>query len=304
MVNLKVSLSGLELDNPIIPASGCFGYGKDFAEFYDLNLLGSFSIKGTTKESRYGNDTPRIAETACGMLNSVGLQNPGIDHVVANELRDLKKYFNKPVIANISGFSIEEFEYCTQKLRNIDNVGIIEVNVSCPNVHDGGMSFGTDVKMVEKVTKAVVKASDKPVYIKLSPNVTDITCIAKACESAGASGISLINTLLGMRIDIKTKKPVLANVTGGLSGPCIFPVALRMVYQAYKAVEIPIIGIGGISSVEDVMEMMMAGASAVQIGAMNLINPYICKEIIEELPVKLNQMGVVAIKEIIGGAHR
>lgn len=304
MVKLKVTLSGLTLDNPIIPASGCFGYGKEFSEFYDLNILGSFSIKGTTKEYRYGNETPRIAEVACGMLNSVGLQNPGIDHVVDYELKDLKQYFKKPIIANISGFTIQEYEYIAYKLRGIDNVGIIELNVSCPNVHDGGMSFGTDVKMVEKVTKAVVRVADKPVYIKLSPNVTDITSIAKACESAGASGICLINTLLGMRIDLKTKKPVLANITGGLSGPCIFPVALRMVYSVYKSVSIPIIGIGGISSVDDVIEMMLAGATAVQIGSMNLINPYICKEIIEQLPKKLMAMGVDDIKEIIGGAHK
>lgn len=304
MVDLKVSLSGLQLDNPIIPASGCFGYGKEFSEFYDLNILGSFSTKGTTKEYRYGNETPRIAEVACGMLNSVGLQNPGIDHVVDYELKDLKQYFKKPIIANISGFSIQEYEYIAYKLRGIDNVGIIELNVSCPNVHDGGMSFGTNAQMVEKVTKAVVKVSDKPVYVKLTPNVMDITSIAKACEDAGASGICLINTLLGMRIDLKTKKPVLANITGGLSGPCIFPVALRMVYSVYKSVSIPIIGIGGISSVDDVIEMMLAGATAVQIGSMNLINPYICKEIIEQLPKKLLEMGIRDIKEIIGGAHR
>ncbi|MFA7673994.1 MAG: dihydroorotate dehydrogenase, partial [Clostridia bacterium] len=267
MVDLRVKLSGLTLSNPVIPASGTFGYGKEFKDFYDLDILGSFAIKGTTKEERYGNETPRIAETPSGMLNSVGLQNPGIDHVIEHELRDIKTYFRKPVIANISGFSEEEFVYCAQRLDSVDNVGIIEVNISCPNVHEGGMSFGTDPKSAAKITKAVRKATSKPVYMKLSPNVTDITEIAKACEEAGASGIALINTLLGMRIDICKRKPVLANMTGGLSGPCIFPVALRMVYQVYDAVRIPIIGIGGIGSASDVIEMMMAGASAVEIGA-------------------------------------
>lgn len=304
MVSLKVNLSGLELSNPIIPASGCFGYGKEFCDYYDINILGSFCTKGTTKDSRFGNDTPRIAETSCGMLNSVGLQNPGINHVVEHELKDIASYYSKPVIVNISGFSIEEYEYCVKRLRGIDNVGLIEVNISCPNVHNGGMSFGTSADMAAKVTKAVVKAADKPVYIKLSPNVTDIVSIAKACEDEGASGICAINTLLGMRIDIKKRKPVLANITGGLSGPAVFPVALRMVYQIYKAVNIPIIGIGGISSADDVIEMMMAGATAVQIGSMNLVDPYVCKNIIEDLPDKLRKLGVSDISEIIGGAHK
>jgi len=304
MVSLKVNLSGLELSNPIIPASGCFGYGKEFCDYYDINILGSFCTKGTTKESRFGNDTPRIAETSCGMLNSVGLQNPGINHVIEHELKDMASYYLKPVIANISGFSIEEYEYCARSLRGIDNIGLIEVNISCPNVHDGGMSFGTSADMAAKVTRAAVKAADKPVYVKLSPNVTDIVSIAKACEDAGAAGICAINTLLGMRIDIKKRKPVLANITGGLSGPAVFPVALRMVYQIYKAVNIPIIGIGGISSADDVIEMMMAGATAVQIGSMNLVDPYVCKNIIEDLPDKLRKLGVSDISEIIGGAHK
>ena len=303
MVSLKVNLSGFELSNPIIPASGCFGYGKEFTGYYDINVLGSFCTKGTTKESRFGNDTPRIAETSCGMLNSVGLQNPGIAHVVEHELKEISSYYCKPVIVNISGFSIEEYEYCVRSLRGIDNVGLIEVNISCPNVHNGGMSFGTSAEMAAKVTRAVVKAADKPVYIKLSPNVTDIVSIAKACEQAGASGICAINTLLGMRIDIKKRKPVLANITGGLSGPAVFPVAVRMVYQIYKAVSIPIVGIGGISCADDVIEMMMAGATAVQIGSMNLIDPYICKTIIEKLPDMLNKLGIKDINKIIGGAH-
>ena len=303
MVDLRVKLSGLTLSNPVIPASGTFGYGKEFKDFYDLDILGSFAIKGTTKEERYGNETPRIAETPSGMLNSVGLQNPGIDHVIEHELRDIKTYFRKPVIANISGFSEEEFVYCAQRLDSVDNVGIIEVNISCPNVHEGGMSFGTDPKSAAKITKAVRKATSKPVYMKLSPNVTDITEIAKACEEAGASGIALINTLLGMRIDICKRKPVLANMTGGLSGPCIFPIALRMVYEVYDAVRIPIIGIGGIGSASDVIEMMMAGASAVEIGAMNLKDPYICKKIIEELPLIAEELKIDRLTDIIGGAH-
>lgn len=303
MVNLKVSLSGLELSNPIIPASGCFGFGKEFINYYDINILGSFCTKGTTKDFRFGNDTPRIAESSCGMLNSVGLQNPGISHIVDQELKEISSYYSKPVIANISGFSINEYEYCAKSLRGIENVGLIEVNISCPNVHEGGMSFGTSADMAAKVTKAVVKAADKPVYIKLSPNVTDIVSIAKACEDAGAAGISAINTMLGMRIDIKRKKPVLANITGGLSGPAVFPIALRMVYQIYKAVKIPIIGIGGISKADDVIEMMMAGATAVQIGSMNLIDPYICKTIIGQLPDSLSKLGIKDINKIIGGAH-
>ena len=304
MVNLSVNLSGLKLSNPIIPASGCFGYGKEFAEYYDINILGSFCMKGTTKEPRFGNETPRIAESYSGMLNSVGLQNPGIEHVVQQELKEIRAYYYKPVIANISGFSVEEYEYCVRRLRGIDNVGLIEVNISCPNVEQGGMSFGTDPEMAAKVTKAVVKVADKPVYVKLTPNVTDITEIAKACESEGASGICAINTLSAMRIDIKKQKPVLANITGGLSGPAVFPVALRMVYQLYKEIKIPIIGIGGISKVEDVIEMMMAGATAVQIGSLNLVDPYICKTIINQLPGMLEQLGIDDINKIVGAAHR
>ena len=304
MVNLSVNLSGLKLSNPIIPASGCFGYGKEFAEYYDINILGSFCMKGTTKEPRFGNETPRIAESYSGMLNSVGLQNPGIEHVVQQELKEIRAYYSKPVIANMSGFSVEEYEYCVRRLRGIDNVGLIEVNISCPNVEQGGMSFGTDPEMAAKVTKAVVKVADKPVYVKLTPNVTDITEIAKACESEGASGICAINTLSAMRIDIKKQKPVLANITGGLSGPAVFPVALRMVYQLYKEIKIPIIGIGGISKVEDVIEMMMAGATAVQIGSLNLVDPYICKTIINQLPGMLEQLGIDDINKIVGAAHR
>lgn len=303
MVDLRVKLSGWTLSNPIIPASGTFGYGKEFKDFYDLDILGSFAIKGTTKEERYGNETPRIAEAPSGMLNSVGLQNPGIDHVIEHELKEIKTYFNKPVIANISGFSEEEFVYCAQRLDSVDNVGIIEVNISCPNVHEGGMSFGTDPKSAAKITKAVRRSTSKPVYMKLSPNVTDITEIAKACEEAGASGIALINTLLGMRIDICKRKPILANVTGGLSGPCIFPVALRMVYQVYDAVRIPIIGMGGIGCASDVIEMMMAGATAVEVGAMNLKDPYACKKIIEELPLIAEGLKIDRLTDIIGGAH-
>jgi dihydroorotate dehydrogenase (NAD+) catalytic subunit len=303
MVDLRVKLSGWTLSNPVIPASGTFGYGKEFKDFYDLDILGSFAIKGTTKEERYGNETPRIAEAPSGMLNSVGLQNPGIDHVIEHELKEIKTYFNKPVIANISGFSEEEFVYCAQRLDSVDNVGIIEVNISCPNVHEGGMSFGTDPKSAAKITKAVRRSTSKPVYMKLSPNVTDITEIAKACEEAGASGIALINTLLGMRIDICKRKPILANVTGGLSGPCIFPVALRMVYQVYDAVRIPIIGMGGIGCASDVIEMMMAGATAVEVGAMNLKDPYACKKIIEELPLIAEGLKIDRLTDIIGGAH-
>ena len=284
MVDTKVNLSGIELDNPIIPASGTFGFGYEFAEIYDINILGSFSFKGTTKEPRFGNPTPRIAECTGGMINSVGLQNPGIEKVISEELPKLKKCFHKPVIANISGFSVDEYAYCCEKIDACPDVGIIEVNVSCPNVHNGGMSFGTSPKAAGDVTRAVKKVTQKPVYIKLSPNVTDICEIAKACEDAGADGISLINTLLGMRIDLKTKKPVIANKMGGFSGSAIFPVAVRMVYQVYEAVKIPIIGMGGVSSVEDVLEMMAAGATAVQIGAANLVNPYACRDIINELP--------------------
>lgn len=303
MVDTKVNLSGIELDNPIIPASGTFGFGYEFAEIYDINILGSFSFKGTTKEPRFGNPTPRIAECTGGMINSVGLQNPGIEKVISEELPKLKKCFHKPVIANISGFSVDEYAYCCEKIDACPDVGIIEVNVSCPNVHNGGMSFGTSPKAAVDVTRAVKKVTQKPVYIKLSPNVTDICEIAKACEDAGADGISLINTLLGMRIDLKTKKPVIANKMGGFSGSAIFPVAVRMVYQVYEAVKIPIIGMGGVSSVEDVLEMMAAGATAVQIGAANLVNPYACRDIINELPKAMEKYNIQKLSELTGGAH-
>ena len=303
MVDTKVNLSGLELTNPIIPASGTFGYGYEFAELYDINILGSFSFKGTTKEPRFGNDTPRIAECTEGMINSVGLQNPGIDKVISEELPKLRKCFNKPVVANISGFSIDEYAYCCERIDKEDGVGLIEVNVSCPNVHNGGMSFGTDPKCAAEVTKAVKAVTTKPVYIKLSPNVTDIASIAKACEEAGADGISLINTLMGMRIDLKTGKPVIANKAGGFSGRAIFPVAVRMVYQVYEAVNIPIIGMGGVSAAEDVIELMLAGASAVQVGAENLINPYASKDIVEDLPRVMKKYNITSLKDIIGGAH-
>lgn len=303
MVDTKVELSSLVLDNPIIPASGTFGYGYEFAELYDINILGSFSFKGTTKDPRFGNPTPRIAECPEGMINSVGLQNPGIDKVISEEIPKLKKCFKKPVVANISGFSIEEYAYCCERIDKEDCVGIIEVNVSCPNVHNGGMSFGTDPKCAADVTRAVKAVTKKPVYIKLSPNVTDIVSIAKACEDAGADGISLINTLMGMRIDLKTKKPVIANKMGGFSGRAIFPVAVRMVYQVYEAVKIPIIGMGGVSSAEDVIEIMLAGATAVQIGAQNLVNPYAAKEIIEDLPRVMQKYNISSLKDIIGGAH-
>ena len=300
MVNTKVTLSGWQLDNPVIPASGTFNFGKEFAEFYDINILGTFSFKGTTKEPKFGNPTPRIAETPMGMINSVGLQNPGIHAVIEHELPELKKIFNKKVIANISGYSVEEYVYNCQLIDKEDQVGIIEVNVSCPNVHGGGMAFGTDPKNVYEVTKAVKAVTTKPVYIKLSPNVTDIVEIAKAAEAGGADGISMINTLLGMRIDLKTKKPIIANKMGGFSGPAIFPVALRMVYQVAHAVNIPVIGMGGVSSAEDVIEMMMAGATAVQVGAANLVNPYACKEIIEDLPKVMEELGIEKLSDIIG----
>lgn len=299
-VNTKVVLSGITLDNPIIPASGTFGYGKEYTPFYDINILGSISFKGTTVNPRFGNPLPRIAECTAGLINSVGLQNPGIDKVISEELPYLSKIYKKPVIANISGFSIEEYVHCAQALDNEKSVGIIEVNVSCPNVHNGGMAYGVCPQSVSEVTKAVKKVSTKPVYIKLSPNVTDIVEIAKACEDSGADGLSLINTLLGMRIDIKTRKPVIANKMGGFSGPAVFPVALRMVYQVANAVKIPVIGMGGISSVDDVIEMMMAGATAVQIGSANLVNPYICKEIIEDLPVRMKELGIQNLMDIVG----
>lgn len=303
MVNTKVSLSGLELDNPVIPASGTFGFGYEFAELYDINILGSFSFKGTTREPRFGNPTPRIAECPNGMINSVGLQNPGIDKVISEELPKLKKCFNKKVIANISGFSVDEYAYCCERIDKEEQVGLIEVNVSCPNVHNGGMAFGTSAKAAAEVTKAVKAVTTKPVYIKLSPNVTDIVEIAKACEDAGADGISMINTLLGMRIDLRTKKPVIANKMGGFSGAAIFSVALRMVYQVYEAVKVPIIGMGGVSSADDVIEMMLAGATAVQVGAANLVEPYACKNIIEELPKTMEKYKIDDLTSIIGGAH-
>lgn len=303
MVDTKVILSGLELDNPVIPASGTFGYGKEFAEFYDINILGSFSFKGTTFESRFGNSTPRIAECTSGMINSVGLQNPGVMSVINKELPEMKKYFNKKVIANIGGFSIEEYAKTAELLDKEEQVGILEINISCPNVHNGGMAFGTDAKNAEEVTKAVKKVTTKPVYIKLSPNVTDIVSIAKAVENGGADGISMINTMLGMRINLNTKKPVIANKMGGFSGSAILPVALRMVYQVYEAVKIPIIGMGGVTTAEDVIEMMLAGATAVQVGAANLVNPYACKEIIENLPIVMEKYKINSLKDIIGEAH-
>ena len=303
MVNTKVTLSGITLDNPVIPASGTFGYGYEFAELYDINILGSFSFKGTTKEPRFGNPLPRIAECPAGMINSVGLQNPGVEKVISEELPKLAKCFHKPVIANVSGFAIEEYAYTCSLLDKEPQVGILEVNVSCPNVHHGGMSFGTDPEAAAAVTRAVKAVTTKPVYIKLTPNVTDIVAIAKACEENGADGISLINTLLGMKIDLKKKKPVVANKMGGFSGPAIKPVAIRMVYQVYEAVNIPIVGGGGISCAEDVIEMMLAGASAVEIGAQNLVDPMACPKIIEELPKVMEKYGIKNLKDIIGGAH-
>ncbi|MBP3541201.1 MAG: dihydroorotate dehydrogenase [Clostridia bacterium] len=304
MVNTKVTLSGWELDNPIIPASGTFGYGKEFAELWDINMLGSFSFKGTTREARFGNPTPRIAECSAGMINAVGLQNPGIQHVVEHELPEMKKFFHKKVVANISGFSLEEYVDCCRIMDKEDQVGIIEVNVSCPNVHGGGMAFGTSPESAAQVTRAVKEVTQKPVYIKLSPNVTDIVSVAKACEEAGADGLSLINTLLGMRIDLKKKKPVIANKMGGFSGPAIFPVALRMVFQVAQAVNIPIIGMGGVATAEDVIEMMLAGATAVQIGAQNLVDPYVCPKIIAELPSVMEKYGIQSLTDIIGGAWK
>ena len=300
MVDLKVDLSGITLDNPVIPASGTFGYGKEFAELYDLAILGSISFKGTTAEERYGNELPRIAECSRGMLNSVGLQNPGLDTVLEHELPELAKLYHKPVIANISGFSIEEYVTCARAMDKAPNVGILEVNISCPNVHNGGMAFGVQPEAAREVTEAVKAVTTKPVYMKLSPNVTDIVAIARACEEGGADGLSLINTLLGMRIDIRRRQPVLANKMGGFSGPAIFPVAVRMVYQVSHAVDIPVIGMGGISSAEDVIEMMMAGATAVQVGATNLVDPYACKTIIEELPAVCESLGIQRLADIIG----
>ena len=303
MGKMKVNLCGIEIDNPIIPASGTFGFGYEFAQLYDINILGTFSFKGTTKDARFGNPTPRIAECTAGMINAVGLQNPGVDAVISTELPKLKKCFSKKVMANVSGFAIEDYAYTCEKLDKEDQVGWLEVNVSCPNVHGGGMSFGTDPKAAAEVTKAVKKVTTKPVIVKLSPNVTDIVSIAKACEDAGADGISLINTLLGMRIDLKTRKPVIANKMGGFSGSAIFPVAVRMVYQVANAVNIPVVGMGGVSSAEDVIEMMLAGATAVEVGAANLIDPFACRDIINELPAVMEKYGINTLSEIIGGVR-
>ena len=298
--DLSTSLCGVELDNPIIPASGTFGFGEEMSEVYNLDILGSISFKGTTREARFGNPTPRIAECSSGMINSVGLQNPGIDNVIAHELPRLRELFHKPIIANISGFSIDEYCECCAKIDREEQVAIIEVNVSCPNVHNGGMAFGTSAESAAEVTRAVKSVTTKPVFIKLSPNVTDIVAIARACEEAGADGLTLINTMLGMRIDIARRKPVIANKMGGFSGRAIFPVALRMVYQVAQACQIPRIGCGGVATAEDAIEMMMAGASAVQVGAENLRNPYVCKEIIEALPTTMHRLGIERLKDIIG----
>lgn len=300
--DLSVELSGLKLDNPIVPASGTFGFGAEFVEFYDLDILGSFSFKGTTREARFGNPTPRIAECRDGMINAVGLQNPGIEAVISQELPRMARIFHKPVVANISGFSVEDYAYCCERIDKEPQVGIIEVNISCPNVKHGGMSFGTVPESAYEVTRAVKAVTTKPVYMKLSPNVTDIVSIAKACEEAGADGLTLINTLLGMRIDVKTRKPVIANTMGGFSGPAIFPVALRMVYQVAKACRIPVMGCGGVATARDVIEMMMAGATAVQTGAINLRNPYASKEIIEALPAEMAKLGITRLRDIIGVA--
>ena len=302
MGKLNVSLCGIELENPIIPASGTFGYGYEYAELYDINCLGTFSFKGTTRDPRFGNPTPRIAECTAGMINAVGLQNPGVDKVISDELPKLSKCFHKPVMANVSGFSVEDYAYTCSLLDQQEQVGWLEVNVSCPNVHGGGMSFGTDPSAAAEVTKAVKAVTKKPVIIKLSPNVTDVVSIAKACEDAGADGISLINTLLGMRIDLCTRKPIIANKMGGFSGSAIFPVALRMVYQVANAVSVPVVGMGGVSSAEDVIEMMLAGATAVEIGAANLVNPFVCRDIIDQLPTVMDKYKIDSLSEIIGGA--
>ncbi|MDD6061351.1 MAG: dihydroorotate dehydrogenase [Oscillospiraceae bacterium] len=303
MVNTSVHLCALALDNPVIPASGTFGFGAEFAELYDINCLGTFSFKGTTREPRFGNPTPRIAECESGMLNAVGLQNPGVEAVIAQQLPQMKQYFHKPVMANVSGFSLEEYAETCAMLDKEEQVGWLEVNISCPNVHGGGMSFGTDPKMAAAVTKAVKAVTTKPVIMKLSPNVTDITAIAKACADAGADALSLINTLQGMRIDLKKRAPILKNRFGGFSGPAVFPVALRMVYQVYEAVDIPLVGMGGVSTAQDVLEMMLAGATAVQVGAANLVDPFACKKIIDDLPAAMQQYGITDLQEIIGGAH-
>ncbi len=301
MGRLSVNLCGLEIDNPIIPASGTFGFGYEFAQAYDINCLGTFSFKGTTKDARFGNPTPRIAECTSGMINAVGLQNPGVEKVISEELPKLAKCFNKKVMANISGFAVPDYAYTCELLDKQEQVGWLEVNVSCPNVHGGGMSFGTSPEAAAEVVRAVKAVTTKPVIVKLSPNVTDIVAIAKACEEAGADGISLINTMLGMRIDLKTRKPVIANKMGGFSGPAIFPVAVRMVYQVANAVNIPVIGMGGVSSAEDVIEMMLAGATAVEVGAANLVNPYACRDIINDLPAVMDKYGIDNLKDIIGG---
>ena len=303
MGRLSVNLCGIELDNPVIPASGTFGYGAEFAELYDINCLGTFSFKGTTKEPRFGNPTPRIAECTAGMINAVGLQNPGVDKVIREELPKMKRFFHKPVMANVSGFSVSDYADTCALLDKEEQIGWLEVNVSCPNVHGGGMSFGTDPEAAAEVVRAVKAVTVKPVLIKLTPNVTDIVSIAKACEEAGADGISLINTLLGMRIDLKTRKPVIANTMGGFSGPAIFPVALRMVYQVAHAVKIPVVGMGGVSTAEDVVEMMLAGATAVEVGAANLVKPYACREIIEALPGVLDKYNISSLQELIGGSN-
>ena len=302
-MGLNVNLCGIELENPVIPASGTFGYGYEFADLYDINVLGTFSFKGTTKDPRFGNPTPRIAECPGGMINAVGLQNPGVEAVIARELPRLKEVFHKPVMANVSGFSVEDYAYTCQRLDKEDQVGWLEVNVSCPNVHGGGMSFGTQPEAAAEVTRAVKAVTTKPVIIKLSPNVTDIVSIARACEGAGADGISLINTMLGMRIDLRRRKPVIANTMGGYSGPGIFPVAVRMVYQVAKAVNIPVIGMGGVGSAEDVIEMMMAGATAVEVGAANLVDPWACKTIIEDLPRVMKEYKIENLSDIIGGVQ-
>ena len=303
MGEMKVTLCGIELDNPVIPASGTFGYGYEFAELYDINLLGTFSFKGTTRDPRFGNPTPRIAECYAGMINAVGLQNPGVEKVIAEELPKMRKCFHKKVMANVSGFSVEDYAYTCEKLDSCEEVGWLEVNVSCPNVHGGGMSFGTSPEAAAEVVRAVKKVTTKPVIVKLSPNVTDIVAIAKACEDTGADGISLINTMLGMRIDLRTKRPVIANKMGGFSGPAIFPVAVRMVYQVSHAVKIPVVGMGGVSTAEDVIEMMLAGATAVEVGAANLIDPFACKTIIEELPSVMEKYKINTLSEIIGGCQ-
>ncbi len=303
MVNTKVTLCGIELDNPIIPASGTFGFGYEFAELYDINILGTLSFKGTTLAPRFGNPTPRIAECPSGMLNAVGLQNPGVDTVIERELPRLREVFHKPSMANVSGFSLEEYVETVRRLDTVEDIGWFEVNISCPNVHGGGMSFGTSPEMAETVTRAVRDVTKKPIIIKLSPNVTDIVAIAKACEAGGAAGVSLINTLLGMRIDLKKRKPILANKTGGYSGPAIKPVAVRMIYQVYDAVKIPIVGMGGVATAEDVLELMLAGATAVEVGAENLVNPYACRDIIESLPRVMEKYGIKNLTDIIGGAH-